>query len=49
VSFQERFQEQYAAEFLQQYVDFRRITFLMLIHKLNHDLYLGIYGEEPPG
>ena len=43
------FQKQYTAEVLQQFRDMRRIQFLMLIRKLEYELYIGIYGEEPDG
>ena len=42
------FQEQFKAEFVQSYVDFRRFQFLTLIRKLENDMYVGIYGKEPP-
>ncbi len=41
-------QEQYTAEFFQQYRDSVRFVYLMKLRKLEHDLYVGIYGEEPP-
>ena len=42
------FEELCVAEFLQEYRNLRRFQFLMLIRELEYDLYVGIYGEEPP-
>ena len=42
------FQDEYTAEFLAQYKSFHRAMSLLQLRQIEHDLYVGIYGEEPP-
>jgi len=41
------FQRYMADEFLQQYRNFHRFLELTRLRRLEYELYVGIYGEEP--
>lgn len=42
------FVEQYTNEFFQHYRDMRDFLYLTQLRQLEYELYVGIYGEEPP-
>ena len=42
------FVDLYMDEFFQNFIDMRRLNYLMKLRHLEYLLYVGIYGEEPP-